>query len=120
MQGNPAKTESGAADSAAESTAPDGPSREELVAEARRTFDLVQRVRINSAILLHEVLAQALGISPSALSLEKLRHLDYSCRRADLSRGPFYVERGLLYGLAIFDTDRGYKVGYKFLRRNDA
>ena len=93
-------------------------SRAELVARAKTQFEMVQKVRMFGALKMHEALATHLGLPASRLSVEKLQRLDQICKRADISRGSCYVERGLVYGCSIYETEMGWRVGYRFLCPN--
>ena len=98
--------------------APPKLSKAELIAQAKLHFEMVQKVRIYGCLKMHEALAAHLGIPASRLSLDRLQRLEQICKRADISRGSTYVDRSLLYGCAIYETEMGYRVGYLFLCNN--
>ncbi len=91
------------------------PTQQELKVAAKAAFDLVQRVRMNGAIRMEKALADHFGLGQSTMSLERLRQIDRACRRADVSPGSLYAERGLLYGCSLAETEVGYRVYYRFM-----
>ncbi len=93
-------------------------SKAELIARAKQHFEMVQKVRIYGGLRMQEALAAHLDIPLNRLSLDRLQRLEQLCKRSDISRGSTYVERGLLYGCAIYETEMGYRIGYLFLCNN--
>lgn len=93
-------------------------SRAELIARSKKHFEMVQKVRIYGGLKMQETLAKHLDVPINRMSLDRLQRLEQICKRADISRGSTYVERGLLYGCAIYETEMGYRVGYLFLCSN--
>jgi hypothetical protein len=93
-------------------------SKAELIARAKQHFEMIQKVRIYGGLKMQDKLAVHLGIPVNRLSLDRLQRLEQLCKRSDISRGSTYVERGLLYGCSIYETEMGYRVGYLFLCPN--
>ena len=107
-----------AAGSDAPEDAPKQLSRAELIALSKKHFEMVQKVRIYGGLKMQDALAKHLDVPVSRMSLDRLQRLEQICKRADISRGSSYVERGMLYGCAIYETEMGYRVGYLFLCNN--
>jgi hypothetical protein len=81
----------------------------ECEAKARATFNLLQDVRIHGGIRMMQKLAAALR---QQVSIEMAKDIERAAKRADLSRGAFYMERGVFYGLDLYRTDLGYRFSY--------
>ena len=96
----------------------EGKTKAELLALAKKHFEVVQNIRINGPFRNHEALANLLDVPANRLSVEKLEKMGVVCKKADISRGVAYVERGLVYGCIIHNTEVGYRVGYKYLCKN--
>jgi hypothetical protein len=96
----------------------EGKTKAELLAEARLHFDMVQKIRMLGPFRNQDGLAALLEIPANRLSIEKLEKIGLVCKRADISRGVAYVDRGLVYGCIIHWTEVGYRVGYKYLCKN--
>jgi hypothetical protein len=81
----------------------------ECEAKARATFNLLQDVRIHGGIRMIQKLSTALH---QQVSIETAKNIERAAKRADLSRGAFYVERGTFYGISLYRTDLGYRFAY--------
>jgi hypothetical protein len=90
------------------------PTKEECQVMGRKAFDLVQRVRINGALRTADQIAEYLGLPPGRLGPDRLRLIEHRCKRADISHGAMYVDRGLVYVCSIYETEIGFTVGYQF------
>ncbi|MGE5505355.1 MAG: hypothetical protein ACM31L_13095 [Actinomycetota bacterium] len=90
------------------------PTKEECQAMGKKAFDLVQRVRINGALRCADQIADYFGSAPGRFGHDRLKLIEHRCKRADISHGAMYVERGLVYVCSIYETEVGFTVGYVF------
>jgi hypothetical protein len=90
-------------------------TKEECKALGKAAFDLVQKVRMLGPVRARVDIAKYFGLDPSRLSFDRLSNLEQKCKRADVSHGAMYVDRGLAYVCTIKETELGYYIGYKFI-----
>ncbi|MBI2236417.1 MAG: hypothetical protein HYU60_05605 [Magnetospirillum sp.] len=90
-------------------------TKEECQALGRAAFDLVQRVRMLGSVRARGDIAKFFGTDPSRMSFERLSNFEQKCKRADISRGALFVDRGLVYICTIRETELGFAIGYNFI-----
>jgi hypothetical protein len=95
------------------------PTRADHLALAKKCYNVLQFIRINGGLRARQNVADYLGLPENALHMDTLKDIEKSAKRADISRGSSYVERGLLYCLSLERTELGYRFLYQFRCKND-
>jgi len=91
-------------------------TKEELIQKAKKEFDLILRVRMNGPFRMEKQICEHFGVKMGGFHSETLEKIGKVCKSGDTSRGSTYVERGFLYGAALFRAESGqYVASYKFL-----
>jgi hypothetical protein len=90
-------------------------TKDECAALGRAAFDLVQKIRMLGPVRTRVEIAKFFGTDPSRLSFDRLSNLEQKCKRADISRGGIYIDRGLVYICTIRENELGYVIGYNFI-----
>jgi len=90
-------------------------TKDEYLAQSKADFDLALRVRMHGVFRCEDAVNKRFGQAPGSFGVDRLKQIENACNKADTSHGVSYMEKGLLYGFAMRQTELGFRAGYVFL-----